>query len=50
MQAAKISGIVTFSFGTLATTASYAQSLTISTTCIFVLAIIVYSALRFLPC
>jgi hypothetical protein len=49
-QAAIIVAIVAFSSGSLATIAIYANSPTISTFCVVVLAIVIYLALHFLPC
>ncbi len=49
-QAAIIATVAAFSSGSLATGAVYAQSPPVSIICSVILAIIVYSALRFSPC
>jgi hypothetical protein len=50
MQAAIIIAIVAFSSGSLAMIAIYSNNSTVSTFCAVVLAVVVYLALRFLPC
>ncbi len=49
-QAAIIVAVVAFSSGSLTTIAIYTNNSTVSTFCAVSLAVVVYLALRFLPC